>query len=118
MQCHLDHFSEVKRAPVRRLSDLFAATEAIGDHERVFGLRPHSRQEDTLATLHRYVVMFLLHTIVVSFYCPLNEHFVPGKSEHVMVAVIISLPSNSIVKWNAEAAGSVLVILCSGAEVE
>ena len=44
----------------RRLDDLLAAAEAIGDDQRVPGGRPHRRQQDALPTLDRDIVVVFL----------------------------------------------------------
>jgi hypothetical protein len=41
---HVDHLCQVQCAAVRRLGDLLAATEAIGDDQGVFGGVPQRRQ--------------------------------------------------------------------------
>src|SRR5438067_6514966 len=48
LQGHLQHLSQVKRVTLCILTNLFPATEAVGDHDFVFGCFAYCRQQDSL----------------------------------------------------------------------
>ena len=58
----LEYFGSVEGAPTRRVRDLLAAAEAVGDDERVGVSRANGRKQRALADLHRDVVVVGLVT--------------------------------------------------------
>ena len=56
-QGHRQHVGQVKRAAARRLRDLLATAEAVGDQQRVAGCSAHGGQQHALAHRHGDVVV-------------------------------------------------------------
>ena len=56
-ESHLHYLRQMEGAAIGGLRDLLAATESIGDDERVLRRLPHGRQQRPLADLQRHVVV-------------------------------------------------------------
>ena len=46
---HSQHFSNMKRLPIRVLRDLLVATEIVGEYDRLWATGAHRRQQDALS---------------------------------------------------------------------